>query len=76
MAAHVYGATFSPSGKHTVSGEESGALFVRDTVRGEHLDTFEPRHKGHSSALALINRGRCLVSWGGDRIVRVGLAPE
>lgn len=74
--AHVYGATFSPSGKHIVSGDESGALFVWDATTGEHLDTFEPRHKGHISALALTSRGRRLVSCGGDRVVRVWLAPE
>jgi WD40 repeat protein len=74
--AHVYGAAFSPSGKHIVSGDESGALFVWDAASGEHLDTFEPRHKGHISALALASRGRRLVSCGGDRVVRVWLAPE
>jgi WD40 repeat protein len=73
---HVYTAVFSPSGKHLVSGDESGALLVWDAASGEHLDTFEPRHKGHISALALTGRGRRLVSCGGDRMVRVWLAPE
>lgn len=73
---HVYGAMFSPSGKHIVSGDESGTLLVWDTASGEHLDSFEPGHKGHISALALTGRGRRLVSCGGDRIVRVWLAPE
>ena len=47
-----------------------------DAASGEHLDTFEPKHKGHVSALALTGRGRRLVSCGGDRIVRVWMAPE
>ncbi len=51
--AHVYGVLFSPSGKHLISGDESGALFVWDAATGEHLDTFEARHNGHISGLAL-----------------------
>ncbi len=73
--SHICSIAMSPDGTRGVAGRADGRIDVYDVQRGRLVTTFAT-HSGPIVALAFSPEGRCAVSGGTDRLVRLWQLPE